>query len=47
MTAKPVYNPIESVSTLASVIHDIKQAYWERRRKVSTWYHFLPISCNF
>ena len=27
MTAKPVYNPIESVSTLASVIHDIKQAY--------------------
>lgn len=29
MTAKPVYNPIESVSTLASVIHDIKQAYGE------------------
>lgn len=27
MTAKPVYNPIESVSTLASVIHEIKQAY--------------------
>ena len=29
MTAKPVYNPIESVSTLANVIHDIKQAYEE------------------
>lgn len=29
MTAKPVYNPIESVSTLACVIHEIKQAYGE------------------
>lgn len=29
MTAKPVYNPIESVSTLARVIHDIKQVYGE------------------
>lgn len=29
MTAKPVYNPIESVSTLARVIHDIKQVYEE------------------
>lgn len=29
MTAKPVYNPIESVSTLARVIDDIKQVYGE------------------
>jgi len=29
MTAKPVYNPIESVSTLTSVIHAIKQVYGE------------------
>ena len=29
MTAKPVYNPIESVSTLARVIDGIKQVYGE------------------
>ena len=34
MTAKPVYNPIESVSTLACVIHEIKQAYGEDVKKL-------------
>lgn len=34
MTAKPVYNPIKSVSTLARVIHDIKQAYGEDVKKL-------------
>lgn len=34
MTAKPVYNPIESVSTLARVIHEIKQAYGEDVKKL-------------